>query len=193
MRKGNISSLSPFLILSSFFSSSSRTLIFFTHDRVRKRQRVYPDIHPSLPLTTLTRALVCKSSLYAFAPYAARCASSASLCRHNGDTGTGAPCRTPTSDDSSGCSSTCKPCRKPDNWSPLGLTSRSRDLCRGPRRFATWSTARSIAARPPPTWDRWCWGPRLEHKIPGFISMCPAGANDRLWGGISLLHFQAFE
>lgn len=37
----------PFLIFSSFFSSSS-TLIFFTHDRVRKRrrQRAYPDIPP---------------------------------------------------------------------------------------------------------------------------------------------------
>lgn len=90
---------------------------FFTHDCVRKRcrQRIYPDIHPSLLLTTLTRAPVCKSSPYAFAPYAARCASSASLCRHNGDTGTGAPCHIPTSDDSSGCSSACKPCRRPDN------------------------------------------------------------------------------
>lgn len=108
---------SPFHIFSSFFSSSSRTLIFFTHDCVRKRcrQRIYPDIHPSLPLITLTRAPVCKSSPYAFAPYAARCASSASLCRHNGDIGTGAPCHIPTSDDSSGCSSACKPCRRPDN------------------------------------------------------------------------------
>lgn len=167
-------------------------LIFFTRDRARKTSISRTSTLPS-PLTPLKQAPAYRSSPYAFAPYAARCASSASPCRRNGDTGTGAPYRTPTSDGSSGCSSACKLCRRPDNWNPLGWTNRSRDPCRGPRRIATWSTARSIVARPPPTWDRWCSGPRLEHKIPGFISMCPAETNDRLWGGISLLHFQALE
>lgn len=67
----------------------------------------------TLPPRHLTRVLACRSSPCAFAPYAARYASSASPCRRNGDIETGAPCRTPTSDDSSGYSSACRPCRRP--------------------------------------------------------------------------------
>lgn len=74
------------------------------------------DVHP--PPRHLTQVPACKSSPCAFAPYAARYASSASLCRRNGDIETGAPCRTPTSDGFSGYSSACRPCRRPGSWNP---------------------------------------------------------------------------
>lgn len=97
-----------------FFRSSSSVFLLVppARDRARKRRRRRAlDVHP--PPRHLTRVLACRSSPCAFAPYAARYASSASPCRRNGDTETGAPCRTPTSDDSSDYSSACRPCRRP--------------------------------------------------------------------------------
>lgn len=130
-------------------SSLHLPVINFLHARPRPKTT-----HTRIPSLShyLTRAPVCRFSPYAFVPYAARCASSASLCRHSGDTETGAPCRTPISDDSSGCSLAYKPCRRPDNWSLLDWTKRSRGPCRGPRICPTWSTVRdSIPPRLLPT------------------------------------------
>jgi len=139
------------------------------------------------PSQCFTRVLVCKFSLCASAPYVARYASSASLCRRNEDIGTGVPCHIPISDDFSNCSSACRLCRRPNNWNLPGWMNRNLDPCLGPHQTATWSMVRSIAAKPLPTWDRWCWGPRLEHKVPGFISMCPA----RICRLIMAVSFQA--
>jgi hypothetical protein len=157
-------------------------MVSSTRDHVRKR-RPMTSASISQPSQCFTRVLAYKFSLCAFAPCVARYASSASPCRRNGDIGTGVPCHIPISDDFLNCSSACRPCRRPSNWNLLGWMNRNLDLCPGPHRTATWSMVRSIAAKPLPTWDRWCWGPRLEHKVPGFISMCPANMSID-YGGI---------
>lgn len=149
-------------------------IIPFARDHPRKRW-------PTTSGTDASRfiqVLACRFFPYAFVPCAARYASSASPYRHSGDIGTGVPCHIPISDDFSNCSSTCRPCRRPNSWSLPGWMNQNLTPCPGLHRTATWSRARSIVAKLLPIWDRWCWGPRLEHKVPGFISMCPAQMYD---------------